>query len=108
VLVSSVRNSGPGDANEIGVLYAAPQEAWLALHARAPSAPNGTGDVLTALFTAALIEGLEPPVALSHAVTGVAELVGAARAWNAPELPLVAAARRLVSPTAPVRLLTLS
>jgi len=94
--------------DEIGVLYVTAREAWLALHARAMSAPNGTGDVLTALFTAALIEGLKPTVALGRAVAGVAELVEAAIVWNAPELPIVAAASRLVSPTAPVRLQILS
>jgi len=103
-LVSSV----PGGVDEIGVLYVTAREAWLALHARAMSAPNGTGDVLTALFTAALIEGLKPTVALGRAVAGVAELVEAAIVWNAPELPIVAAASRLVSPTAPVRLQILS
>jgi pyridoxine kinase len=108
VLVSSVQTSGPDGADEIGVLYVAAREAVLALHARVASAPNGTGDVLTALFTAALIDGLKPTAALGRSVAGVAELVGAALAWNAPELPLVAAAQRLVSPTAPVRLLTLS
>jgi pyridoxine kinase len=103
-LVSSVRNSGPRGPDEIGVLYVAMREAWLALHPRAISAPKGTGDVLTALFTAALIEGLEPEIALGRAVAGVAELVEAAMAWNAAELPIVAAAQRLVSPSTPVRL----
>ncbi len=104
VLVSSI----PGQVDEIGVLYAAAGGAWLALHARAMSVPNGTGDVLTALFTAALIDGAPPPTALARAVGGVAELVEASLAWNAPELPIVAAASRLVSPGAPVRLQILS
>ncbi len=104
VLVSSI----PGGLAEIGVLYAAAGGAWLALHARAVSAPNGTGDVLTALFTAALIDGVPPPTALSRATAGVAELVEAALAWSAPELPIVAVGQRLVSPTAPIRLQILS
>ena len=99
-LVSSI----PAGADRIGVLYAASGEAWLATHARAPAAANGTGDVLTALFTAALIEGLAPPLALKRATAGVASLVEAAIAWNAPELPIVAAAERLLSPDATVEL----
>lgn len=103
-LVSSI----PGGADEIGVLYAARHGAWLALHARAVAVPNGTGDVLTALFAAALIAGAPPPTALFRAVAAVAELVQAALAWDAPELPIVAAAPRLLAPTAPVRLEILS
>lgn len=103
-LVSSI----PGGADEIGVLYAARHGAWLALHARAASAPNGTGDVLTALFAAALTRGFAPPNALVRAVAAVAELVEAAIAWSAPELPIVAAAHRLAAPTVPVRLEILS
>lgn len=103
-LVSSI----PGGAGEIGVLYAAPGGAWLALHARVVTAPNGVGDVLTALFTAALIGGAPPPTALSRAVGAIADLIDAALAWDAPELPVVAVGNRLVSPTAPVRLHVLS
>lgn len=99
-LVSSI----PGETDEIGVLYADADQAWLALHARLFETPNGTGDVLTALFTAALIEGQPPQTALIRSVGEVATLVEAAIAWDAPELPIVAAAERLKSPTAVVRL----
>jgi len=103
-LVSSL----PGDADEIGVLYATALNGWLALHPRSAAAPNGTGDVLTALFTAAVLEKREAPAALSRAVAGVADLVEAALAWRAPELPIVAAAAQLVSPRTSVRLVSLS
>jgi pyridoxine kinase len=56
------------------------------------------------VFTAALIEGLAAPDALQRATAAVADLVAAATAWAAPELPIVAAAARLVSPGAAVRL----
>lgn len=68
VLVSSI-DAGPG---KIAVLWVDETEAWLATHARAGSAPNGTGDLLTALFTAALISGASPPDALETAVSDVA------------------------------------
>lgn len=68
VLVSSV-----SAGRDIGVLYADGKGgAWLATHARAPSAPKGTGDLLTALFTAALIDGAAPEDALETAVADVA------------------------------------
>jgi pyridoxine kinase len=95
VLVSSVPCDGA-----IGVVYADPAGAWLASHARAPSAPNGTGDLLTALFAAALIEGLSPELALARAVEAVAAAVAAGGA----ELAIVATGARLRQPTDDVRL----
>ena len=68
VLVSSVDRDG-----DIAVLYVDGQEAWLASHRRIGNAPNGTGDRLTALFTAALLLGASPSEALREAVTAVAE-----------------------------------
>jgi pyridoxine kinase len=81
VLVSSV----PAGA-DIGTLYVDANGAWLALHPRAPSAPKGTGDLLTALFTAARVAGRTPRGALAAAVGGVAEAV--AQAGEADELPV--------------------
>ena len=45
---------------------------------RPPHAPKGTGDLLTALFAAALLGGIRRPDALGLAVGGVAEAVDAA------------------------------
>jgi len=103
-LVSSI----PGGPDEIGVLYADAEQAWLTLHARNLVVPNGTGDVLTALFVAGRIEGLAPATLLSRAAGGVATLVEAAIAWDAPELPIVGLGDRSVHPTAPIRLEALS
>jgi pyridoxine kinase len=60
---------------EIGVLWADGQQACLATHARAPAAPNGTGDLLTALFTGAILGGAAPCEALETAVGDVAARV---------------------------------
>jgi pyridoxine kinase len=68
VLVSSIERDA-----DIAVLYADGREAWIASHRRIDTAPNGTGDRLTALFTAALVLGASPSDALREAVTGVAE-----------------------------------
>jgi pyridoxine kinase len=56
----------------VGVLWTDGEQAWLASHRRAPNAPNGTGDLLTALFTAALLDGATGPDALETAVSDVA------------------------------------
>jgi pyridoxine kinase len=68
VLVSSI-DCGP----DIGVVYADGHEAWLASHRRIDSAPNGAGDRLTAVFTAAVLQGRSSRDALREAVTVVAE-----------------------------------
>ncbi len=67
VLVSSIHSGA-----DIGVLYADADRAWLATHPRAATAANGTGDLLTALFTARLLVGDAPPDALQLAVKAVA------------------------------------
>ena len=87
VLVSSVPC---GEA--IGVVYADQDGAWLASHPRVAKAPNGVGDLLTALFAAALVQGLPAKQALERGVGGVAEAVLAS---EADELPIVAMGARL-------------
>lgn len=98
-LVSSVQR---GD--EIGVVHVDHQEAWLAVHARVERAPNGTGDLLTALFAASILESQTPSYGLARAVGGVAETVTAANLWNAPELPIVAMAARIKQTSPSVRI----
>ena len=98
-LVSSVER-GP----DIGVVYADSSEAWLAVHVRAPAAPRGSGDLLTALFAAALLEGQAPAYALSRAVGGVAETIFAAAASEATDLPVAAMGARLKSASPDVRI----
>jgi len=98
VLVSSVRRG-----EEIGAVLAG-DEAWLALHAEADRAPNGAGDLLTALYAAALVEGQTPAHGLARAVGGVAETVAAAKLWNAPELPIVAMGARIKQTSPSVRI----
>lgn len=99
VVVSSIQR---GD--EIGVVYADKTEAWLAAHPRAATAPSGTGDLLTALFAAALLEGQTLSYALARAVGGVAETITAANAWASPELPIVAMGARIKQASPTVRM----
>ena len=98
-LVSSVERGA-----EIGAVYADKTEAWFAAHARADYAPNGSGDLLTALFAAALIEGQPPSYALARAVGGVAETIAAANVWKAQELPVVALGSKIRSASPSVRI----
>lgn len=99
VLVSSI------DLGEdIGVIYADEIDAWIAVHPRAPSAPKGTGDLLTALFGAALLDGLNGSDALTRAVSGVAESVFAAQIASAAELPIIGMGQRLTTISPRVRL----
>jgi pyridoxine kinase len=98
-LVSSVQRG-----NEIGVVYADRKEAWLAAHAKVVRAPNGTGDLLTALYAASILEGQTLSYGLARAVGGVAETVTAANIWNAPELPIVAMAARIKQTSPTVRI----
>lgn len=71
VLVSSVE-LGPS----IGVVYVDRDNAWLASHQRLNTAPNGTGDRLTAVFVGAQARGSAPRDALAMAVASVAAWVG--------------------------------
>ncbi len=89
---------------EIGVVYADKAEAWFAAHARVDQPPRGTGDLLTALFAAALVEGQPVSYALARAVGGVAETVVAAGAWNTPELPVVLMGPKIKSASPSVRI----
>lgn len=96
--------SAPSPDGEAGMLYVDPDTATLFAHPRHPQAPNGTGDLVTACFGAALVEGLEPLAAAERAARAASEAVTAAQDWRAPALPIVALGERLVRPTARLRI----
>ena len=77
-LVSSVHRGA-----EIGAVLADRKEAWLAAHAKSERSPNGTGDLLTALYAASILEGQTFSYGLARAVGGVAETVSRERMWRA-------------------------
>jgi pyridoxine kinase len=58
---------------------------------------------VTASFGAGLIEGMTPRAAAERAARVAAEMVKTALEWGAVDLPIIALAERLVSPTADVR-----
>ena len=84
-LVSSVHRG-----NEIGVVLADRKEAWLAAHAKATRAPNGTGDLLTALYAASILEGQTLSYGLARAVGGVAAALPLGRTGKADRGALAA------------------
>jgi pyridoxine kinase len=71
VLVSSIPVGPAG----IGVIWTDGEDAWVAAHGRSAIDPKGAGDLLTALFTAALLGGETPADALETAVSDVASTV---------------------------------
>ena len=95
--------SAPAGPGEIGLLYVDADESVLFAHARQDSAPNGTGDLVTASFGAGLVEGLHPRDAAARAARAARMAVEAAKAWRAPELPIIAIADRLANPNTEVR-----
>lgn len=99
VLVSSVPRR-----DEVGVVYADASEAWLAAHPRLPSAPNGAGDLLTALYAAAMIESQPVSYGLARAMGGLVETISGALTWNSPELPIVAMGARIKLTSPAVRI----
>ena len=96
--------SAPAGDGEIGLLYVDKEEAMLFAHPKRATAPNGTGDLVTASFGAGLVEGRDPRDAAERAARAAAETVAMAEAWKSPELPIVAMADRIVNPTAEVRI----
>ena len=96
--------SAPAGPGEIGLLYVDKEEAVLFAHPKRETAPNGTGDLVTASFGAGLVEGRDPRDAAERAARAAAEVVAMAEAWKSNELPIVAMADRIVNPTAEVRI----
>ena len=91
--------SAPVQGGRIGVL-AMDGEARLYSHAAAASAPNGTGDLFSALLAGALLDGLAFGDAVRRATAGVADAVNAAT----DVLPLAALATHWRAPRSEIRL----
>jgi pyridoxine kinase len=93
VLVSSLPCDG-----QIGVMFIDSEEAWIVKHDRCPKALRGTGDMLTAIFVAAMMKGAHPKAALEHATAACVSVVQQANRWNSSELPIVSAIEVLRKP----------
>lgn len=99
VMVTSLtRVDGPSD--RIEVLLDGPDGAWLVGTPRLDldPAPNGAGDCIAALFLAKVLETVDPPAALVHAVSAIHAVFTATLASGRRELQIVAAQDALVDP----------
>jgi len=92
-LVTSLPRHG-----RIGVIYVDGEEAWMVTHERCENAPKGTGDVLTAAFAAARLNGANARSALETSVAATLSLVMRVNEAGCAELPLAAAAGLLHQP----------
>lgn len=101
---ASLITSAPAGDGEIGLICNSLEGARLYAHRRLPRAPNGTGDLATALLAARLLHGQSGFEAAEGAARGVFDAVWCALEWNAPQLPIVAMGERLVQPRAEVRM----
>lgn len=77
------------DGDNIGAVWQGQKERWQVSHAKFKTVPHGGGDSLAALFLGQLLLGATPAAALAKSVATVFELMRAADALDAGELPLV-------------------
>jgi len=77
------------DGENIGAVWQSRTERWQVSHAKFDSVPHGGGDSLAALFLGRLLLGESHAAALAKSVASVFELMRAADALDAGELPLV-------------------
>ena len=84
LLVTSVQ-----DGENIGAVWESGDTRWQVSHKKFESVPHGGGDSLAALFLGRLLLGAPPEAALAKSVASIFELMRAADALDAGELPLV-------------------
>lgn len=87
-----------------GNLYLSGNSALLAEHRLIDNPPNGTGDLLAALFVARLLEGMNEERALQLATASVFEVIARTRKRGEDELTLERDAASLSTPMAMVQM----
>ncbi len=97
-LVSSI----PAGAGEIGLVLCDGANACLYAHPRREQAPNGAGDLVTAVFAAGLVQGLTPDAAAAAATAAAAHMIDAAAEMG--DLPLAQLVQALRQPVAGLRM----
>ncbi len=101
VLVTSAM---PMMSGGTGNLYLSGRHALLAEHRLIDDPPNGTGDLLSAVFLARLLQGLSEERALQMATASVFEIIARSRKRGADELTLEQDASSLATPMAMVQM----
>ncbi|MGH6823122.1 MAG: pyridoxal kinase PdxY [Methylocella sp.] len=109
-IVAAARGLGPATVAVTGVrlqdasprivqtLAIEPRAAWMVSTPRLSCRPSGTGDLFTALFAAALADGLTTGAALGRAVSGVSGVLEETERRQSYEMALIASAERMVRP----------
>ena len=109
-IVAAARRLGPSTVAVTGVqlkdassgivqsLAIEPRAAWMVLTPRRSCRPSGTGDLFTALFAAALVQGLTTGAALGRAVSGVYGVLEETERRQFYEMALIASAERMLRP----------
>ncbi|MBD9374604.1 pyridoxal kinase PdxY [Rhizobium sp. ARZ01] len=99
-----VTSAVPMMAGSTGNLYLSGRTALLAEHRQVPNPPNGTGDLVAALFLSRLLDGLPEERALHLATASVFEIVARSSKRGADELTLEQDASSLSTPMAMVQM----
>jgi pyridoxine kinase len=99
-----VTSSLPLMAGSTGNLYLSGRHALLAEHRLVPNPPNGTGDLLAAIFLSRIMEGLPEERALMMATASVFEIVARTTKRGADELTLEQDASSISTPMAMVHM----
>jgi len=99
-----VTSALPMMAGSTGNLYLSGRNALLAEHRMVPNPPNGTGDLLAAIFLSRLMEDLAEERALATATASVFEIVARTAKRGADELTLEQDASSIATPMAMVNM----
>ncbi|MCI0735477.1 MAG: pyridoxal kinase PdxY [Beijerinckiaceae bacterium] len=109
-IASAARGLGPSTVTVTGVcvgetpsglvqtLAIEPRAAWVVETPKLSCRPSGTGDLFTALFAAALLQGLSTESALGRAVSGVHAVLEETEHRRSYEMALIASAERILRP----------
>jgi pyridoxine kinase len=95
VLATSLAGAAP---DEIAMLAADDDSAWLVATPRLPLIANGAGDLAAALFLGAWLRTPDLAAALGDATSAIYAVIEATHRAGATELQLIAAQEALVSP----------
>jgi pyridoxine kinase len=97
VVVTGARLQG-SPADFVQTLAIEPRAAWMVSTPRLSCHPSGTGDLFTALFAAALVDGLATVDALERAVAGVHGVLEETGRRGSYEMALIASAEHMARP----------
>ena len=99
VAVTGVHLQNP-PADCVETLAIEPRAAWMVSTPRLSCRPSGTGDLFTALFAAALVQGLSTPLGLGRAVSSIHAVLEETEQRGSYEMALIASADRMMRPDA--------